>query len=270
LAIAGVLLAQTSKTAPATAITVKTATTAPASAPATASAPAINKQDTSYSIGLHAGRRFIQEVQQNGIDVDVPAMLQGIEDGLKGAPSRLSEAQMQAGLEEVNRQAEAKKVALAKEAEAQRAEQAEKNRVEGEAYLAANAKREGVTVLPDGLQYEVIRQGEGPRPQPTDTVKVHYRGTFIDGTEFDSSYKRDKPVSFPLNAVIKGWTEGVGLMPVGSKYKLYIPSDLAYGPAGRGARMPPNSVLVFEVELLENVAKDAGASASAPASQTTH
>ncbi|MDX8383781.1 MAG: FKBP-type peptidyl-prolyl cis-trans isomerase [Ghiorsea sp.] len=120
----------------------------------------------------------------------------------------------------------------------------------GEAFLLENAKKDGVKVTESGLQYEVLTQGDGAKPIATNTVKVHYKGTLIDGTEFDSSYKRGQPISFPLNGVIKGWTEGVALMAVGSKYKFYIPSDLAYGPRGAGAKIGPNATLVFEVELL--------------------
>ena len=135
--------------------------------------------------------------------------------------------------------------------------QAEKNKVAGEenskigaAFLLENAKKDGVKVTESGLQYEVLVKGDGEKPAATNTVKVHYQGTLIDGTEFDSSYKRGQPISFPLNGVIKGWTEGVALMSVGSKYKFYIPSDLAYGSRGAGAKIGPNATLIFEVELL--------------------
>lgn len=263
LALSAVLLAQTPPNA-SPGITVKPTATAPATAPATASAPALEKKDVSYAVGIEAGKRFLMEIQMSGIDLDVADMLEGIQDGLGGKPARLSDAQVQAGLEEAKRQADATRQSRMREAETQRAEQGDKNKAEGEAFLAKNATREGVKTLPDGLQYEVIKQGDGPKPEPTDVVKVHYRGTFIDGSEFDSSYKRNEPATFPLNGVIKGWTEGVALMPVGSKYKLYIPSDLAYGPQGRGAKVPPNSLLIFEVELLEIVAKP-GSPASGPA-----
>jgi FKBP-type peptidyl-prolyl cis-trans isomerase FkpA len=120
----------------------------------------------------------------------------------------------------------------------------------GKAFLAENAKKEGVVTTPSGLQYKVIRQGDGPKPLATNNVEVHYRGTLVDGTEFDSSYKRNKSISFWLNQVIKGWTEGLQLMPVGSKYELYIPYELAYGPEGRPPVIPKFATLIFEVELL--------------------
>ena len=128
---------------------------------------------------------------------------------------------------------------------------AEKNQKEGEAFLAANAKKAGVKTLPSGLQYLVMKEGHGNKPAATDSVTVHYRGTLIDGaTEFDSSYKRNQPATFPLNQVIKGWTEGVQLMKEGATYKFFIPSQLAYGPRGAGGLIGPNSTLIFEVELI--------------------
>ena len=121
----------------------------------------------------------------------------------------------------------------------------------GQAFLAANAKKEGVVTTASGLQYKVLQAGTGPRPKATDTVNVHYRGTFIDGKTFDSSYDRGEPISFGLNQVIRGWTEGVQLMPVGSKYEFYIPYNLAYGERGAGGAIPGYATLIFQVELLE-------------------
>jgi len=128
-----------------------------------------------------------------------------------------------------------------------------KNKAKGEKFLAGNAKKEGVTTTASGLQYLVLKSGNGKKPKATDTVKVNYEGKLIDGTVFDSSYKRGKPVSFPLNQVIKGWTEGLQLMPVGSKYRLFLPSELAYGAHGAGSRIGPNTTLIFDVELLSIV-----------------
>ncbi|MBV8968540.1 MAG: FKBP-type peptidyl-prolyl cis-trans isomerase, partial [Verrucomicrobia bacterium] len=127
---------------------------------------------------------------------------------------------------------------------------AEKNKAEGKKFLDENAKKDGVTTLPDGLQYKVVKQGTGEKPKPTDVVEVNYRGTFIDGKEFDSSEKNGGPVSFPVNEVIKGWSEALTLMPIGSKWQLFIPSDLAYGDEGEGDDIQPGSTLVFDVELL--------------------
>lgn len=128
---------------------------------------------------------------------------------------------------------------------------AQSDKEKGEAFLKENATKEGVKTLPSGLQYKHIKEGDGKSPKATDTVKVHYRGTLIDGTEFDSSYKRNEPIEFPLNGVIKGWTEGVQLMKEGGKIMLFIPSDLAYGERGAGGVIPPNATLVFEIELLK-------------------
>lgn len=122
---------------------------------------------------------------------------------------------------------------------------------EGKAFLTKNKKKKGVTTTASGLQYEVIAMGDGPKPRATDTVEVHYRGTLLDGTEFDSSYRRGQTATFPLNGVIRGWTEGVQLMPVGSKFRFFIPPELAYGARGAGTAIGPNATLIFEVELLD-------------------
>jgi FKBP-type peptidyl-prolyl cis-trans isomerase len=135
--------------------------------------------------------------------------------------------------------------------EKQRASAGEANRAAGEAFLETNAQRPEVTVTDSGLQYEVLEEGDGATPEASNTVTVHYRGTLIDGTEFDSSYSRGEPATFPLNGVISGWTEGLQLMPVGSKYKFYVPADLAYGDRGAGQQIKPGATLIFEVELLE-------------------
>jgi FKBP-type peptidyl-prolyl cis-trans isomerase len=135
----------------------------------------------------------------------------------------------------------------------------EVNKKEGEAFLAANKNKEGVVTLPSGLQYKILKEGAGPKPTATDSVVCNYRGTLLDGTEFDSSYKRGQPVTFPVNRVIKGWTEALQLMPVGSKWQLFVPAELAYGPrGGAGGAIGPNATLIFEVELIsiENKAKE--------------
>jgi FKBP-type peptidyl-prolyl cis-trans isomerase len=144
---------------------------------------------------------------------------------------------------------------------------AQKNKTEGEKFLADNKKKEGVKTTASGLQYKVLKEGSGPQPQGSDVVTVNYRGTLIDGTEFDSSYKRGQPATFPLTGVIKGWTEGLQLMKVGSKYQLFIPSNLAYGERQMGPDIGPDSTLTFEVELLD--VKPAGAAASPSPSATT-
>jgi FKBP-type peptidyl-prolyl cis-trans isomerase len=170
--------------------------------------------------------------------------MQGLRDALGNGKARFSDEQVQEILTAFQSQAVAAE-------EARMSKLAEENKAKGAAYLDANGKREGVTTLDSGLQYEVMKAAEGPAPKATDTVKVHYSGTLIDGTKFDSSYDRGTPAVFPLDGVIRGWTEGLQKMQVGSKYRFVIPSELAYGANPRpGGPIDPNAVLVFEVELL--------------------
>ncbi len=192
-------------------------------------------QQASYLFGRDIG----ETMKQRGFDIDPQALVLGILDVLQGKPSRLDPQQAQTVLQQYVKQLMAKRKA-----------QAEANKKAGEKFLAANAKRRGVVTLPSGVQYEVLRPGKGDKPKPTDTVTVHYRGTLIDGTVFDSSYERKKPATFRLDRVIKGWSEAVQQMRPGAKFKVYIPAHLAYGenpPAG----LPPNATLIFEIELLE-------------------
>jgi FKBP-type peptidyl-prolyl cis-trans isomerase FklB len=214
------------------------ATPAPAEKPA-AEKPAISKQDLGYAIGtMIAGN-----LKQQGLDVDVAELAKGISDTLEGKKPRLDETQVQQvmmAMQQQQMQAQQEKAAAA----------AGKNKEEGAAFLAKNGKEEGVVTTASGLQYKILKQGDGAKPTATDTVKVHYHGTLLDGKVFDSSVDRGEPISFPLNGVIKGWTEGVQLMPVGSKFKFFIPSDLAYGDNGAGADIEPGATLIFEVELI--------------------
>jgi len=198
-----------------------------------------DKSKLSYAIGMDIGA----SLKSLNADLDRPALLAALNDRLDGAKLKLSEADA----------AKAKQAFFKKQAEQVAAKQkaaGEKNKVDGEKFLAANGKKKGVTTTKSGLEYEVLKQGDGAKPKATDKVTVNYRGTLIDGTEFDSSYKRGQPVTFPLNGVIKGWTEGVQMMNVGSKFKFVLPSELAYGARGAGPKIGPNSTLVFEVELL--------------------
>lgn len=218
------------------------ATPAPASeAPEVDPALASEDAQFSYLVGSNVG----QQLKQVGIIFNADAFKLGLEDAVGGAKPRVSEEQAQKLFQSFN----------AKRMEAVNKEKAEKAKADlekGSAYLAETAKKEGVQKTESGILYEVLNPGTegGAKPAATSTVKVHYTGTLIDGTKFDSSVDRGEPAEFPLNGVIKGWTEGLQLMPLGSKYRFHIPSDLAYGPDGRPG-IPPNSVLVFEVELLE-------------------
>ncbi len=196
-------------------------------------------QKFSYAMGMDVGK----SLKNLDAEVDADAFALAVKDVLAGNEAKLPE--------EVA--ANIKQTFFRKKQEEQmkkRQNAAAENQAKGEKFLAENAKKDGVKVTDSGLQYEVIKQGDGPKPTPENTVKVHYKGTTIDGVEFDSSYSRGQPISFPLNGVIKGWTEGVALMPVGSKYRFFIPAELAYGERGAGAKIGPNSTLIFEVELL--------------------
>jgi FKBP-type peptidyl-prolyl cis-trans isomerase FklB len=197
------------------------------------------KDKVSYSIGLDIGTNF----KQQAIEVDPDVLARGVKDAMSDAKPLLSEEEVQAVMSAFEQEMKEKTIALNKEL-------GDKNIKEGEAFLAENKKKEGVVTLPSGLQYKVITAGTGKKPKATDTVTTQYRGTLIDGTEFDSSYKRGQPATFPVTGVITGWTEALQLMPVGSKWQLFIPSNLAYGPRGAGHVIGPNATLVFEVELL--------------------
>jgi len=193
----------------------------------------------SYAIGMDIG----MSVKSLKADLDRTALLAAINDRLDGGTLKLSEDDAGKAKQAFFKQQSEKRATEQKAA-------GEKNKADGAAFLAENGKKKGVTTTKSGLQYEVIKKGNGAKPKATDKVTVHYRGTLIDGAEFDSSYKRGQPVTFPLNGVIKGWTEGVQLMPAGSTFKFVIPSELAYGSNGAGPKIGPDSVLVFEVELI--------------------
>ena len=214
---------------------------------ALAPAPALHAQELtteqeklSYSLGLILGQKLKMDIE----DLDVDAFRSGVETIYSDEEPLLNDQQ----IGEVMQGFQQRKMEEQQQAMAQLADE---NKKAGEAYMAENADKDGVTTTESGLQYEELAAGEGDSPEASDTVKVHYRGTLIDGTEFDSSYARNQPVSFPLDGVIPGWTEGLQLMKEGGKARLVIPSDLAYGPGGMGNAIGPNETLVFEVELLE-------------------
>lgn len=199
------------------------------------------QEKISYSLGTDIGKNL----KRTMYEFDEAALYQGIKDALAEKELLMEDEEIQRMMGLFQRKAgEAQQKA--------RAEQGEKNKTEGEKFLAENKNKEGIVVLPSGLQYKVLVEGKGKSPKATDKVKVHYKGTFIDGSEFDSSYKRNKPAEFSVNGVIKGWTEALQLMKEGSKWMLYIPSELAYGvnPPPR-SNISPNATLIFEVELLE-------------------
>jgi FKBP-type peptidyl-prolyl cis-trans isomerase FklB len=200
------------------------------------SAPLKDQKDkVSYSIGLNIGSNLTRQ----NVEINPDALTAGIKDGIAGKP-QLTQDQI-------------KDVMTAFEKDMQQKQKAagEKNAAEGAKFLEENKKKEGVKATASGLQYKVIKEGTGAQPKATDTVQVNYRGTLINGKEFDSSYKRGQPVTFPLNGVIKGWTEGVQLMKTGSKYQFFVPPNLAYGERAAGPDITPNSTLIFEVELLD-------------------
>lgn len=225
--------------------TAKSATKSTAKGPAVALKT--QKEKASYAIGLNIGK----SMKKDAVDIDPALLSRGIRDALAGNKPLLSDADAQAALMALQadlRKKQEEKLQIAGEA----------NKKEGEAFLAANKSKEGVVALPSGLQYKILKEGTGPKPTAADTVICNYRGTLLDNTEFDSSYKRGQPATFPVGQVIKGWTEALQLMPVGSKWQLFVPSELAYGPRGVGGDIGPNSTLIFEVELLSIQGKEAG------------
>ena len=194
----------------------------------------------SYSFGVD----FSKRLQEQGVELDIKALTRGIEDAAKGKKLALQENEML----EAKTSFQEKLIAKLKQ---KQKEIGDKNLKEGEAFLAENAKKEGVVTTKSGLQYKIIKSGDGATPGLEDTVSTHYKGTLIDGREFDSSYKRNAPATFPVSGVIKGWTEALQLMKVGDKWQLFIPGNLAYGDQARSELIQANSTLIFEIELLE-------------------
>jgi FKBP-type peptidyl-prolyl cis-trans isomerase len=212
-----------------------------------------SKDKFSYALGMKMGGNL----KKQEVPVDPAILARGLKDALSGGKTLMTDDEAQAALSQV--QNDLRK----KQQEKMQAEGAA-NKKEGDAFLAANKGKEGVVTTPSGLEYKILKQGTGPKPAATDSVVCNYKGTLINGTEFDSSYKRGQPATFPVSGVIKGWTEALQLMPVGSKWQLFIPSDLAYGERGPGPEIGPNSTLIFEVELLsiQDKSKDKAPDAS--------
>ena len=218
----------------------KTETAAKTAVPA----PLTTRKDKfSYALGMNIGAGLGANLKKQSVEVDWNLVSQGLKDANSGAKTRLTEDQAKAVLTEVQNE-------VRKEQQEKMKQAAASNKTEGEAFLAANKNKEGVVALPSGLQYKILTAGTGPKPTASDTVVCNYRGTLINGTEFDSSYKRGQTATFGVGQVIKGWTEALQLMPVGSKWQLFIPSSLAYGERGAGAEIGPHATLIFEVELL--------------------
>ena len=227
----------------------KPATGAPGTQSAAKKAPAATAKSTfalktqkdkaSYALGMNIG----SGLHRQGIPVDPAIVARGLRDAMAGGKTLMTEDEMKATLQQLSTDVHKLQEAKAHEA-------GEANRKEGESFLTANKAKEGVKVLADGLQYKVLTEGKGPKPTASDTVTVNYRGTLVNGKEFDSSYKRGQPATFPVGGVIKGWTEALQLMPVGSKWQLFIPADLAYGDHSPSPDIGPGDTLIFEVDLL--------------------
>jgi len=201
------------------------------------------KDQISYIIGRDMARNFSQQ----GLDLDVDVLAASMKEGLSGQPSRLTQEQMQAAMQQLQEQMGGPD----EDDDNQASNDMGNNKEEGQNFLSENKNRAGVTTLPSGLQYEVITEGNGKKPTLKSSVTTHYHGTLINGTVFDSSYQRGQPATFPVNGVIAGWTEALQLMPEGSKWRLYIPSELAYGKRGAGRDIGPDTALIFDVELLK-------------------
>jgi FKBP-type peptidyl-prolyl cis-trans isomerase FklB len=198
-----------------------------------------DKDKVSYAIGVNIGK----SMRKDAVDIDPTIFSRGMKDALGGGKLLLTDDEMKIALTKLQGELRAKQEEAMQKA-------GEINKKAGDDFLAQNKTKEGVVALPDGLQYKILKEGTGPKPAATDSVVCNYRGTLLDGTEFDSSYKRGQPATFPVSGVIKGWTEAVQLMPVGSKWQLFVPAELAYGNRGAGPDIGPNSTLIFEVELL--------------------
>jgi FKBP-type peptidyl-prolyl cis-trans isomerase FklB len=225
--------------------TTKSAQTPAKPGPGTAArkpAPLVLKtprDKASYAIGLNIGKGL----HRDSVDIDPSILLRGLKDAMAGGKPLLTDDEVKAAMVAIQSD-------VRKRQEAKMAIAGDENKKVGDAFLAENKTKEGVVTLPSGLQYKILKQGTGPKPSATDSVVCNYKGTLIDNTEFDSSYKRGQSATFPVGQVIKGWTEVLQLMPVGSKWQVFVPSELGYGVRGAGAGIGPNATLIFEIELL--------------------
>ncbi len=241
LLLAGAMAQQPANPKPSSPANSGTAASTQKSPAASSSAAALptQKDKLSYAIGMNVG----SGLRRDGVDVDPNLVARGLQDVMAGGKTLMTDEQAESFIVALRNQ-------LREKAMAQREQEATTNKTEGDAFLAANKSKPGVVTLPSGLQYKVLKAGTGPKPTASDTVKCNYRGTLINGTEFDSSEKHGGPATFPVSGVIKGWTEALQLMPVGSKWQLFVPPDLAYGARGADDVIGPNATLIFEVELL--------------------
>ena len=215
-----------------------------------AAAPALTtrKDKFSYALGMNIG----MGMHKQGLDVDPDIVMRGFKDSFTDSKLAMTEDEAKASLTELQND-------MRKKMQEKAQHVGDVNKKEGTTFLAENKAKEGVVVLPSGLQYKILKEGTGPKPTASDSVVCNYKGTLINGKEFDSSYKRGEPATFPVSGVIKGWTEALQLMPVGSKWQLFIPADLAYGERGAGADIGPGATLIFEVELMSIQDKNAAA-----------
>jgi FKBP-type peptidyl-prolyl cis-trans isomerase len=244
----------TAKTAPAPTAGAQKAPAAKTGATTTPKTPVpftlkTQKDKVSYAVGMNVGKGVAARLKQQSVEVNQAVLLRGMKDALAGGKMLLTEEEERTVLTQLTLEARKKQEEQMKLA-------AEPNKKIGEEYLTANKAKEGVVTLPSGLQYKILTEGTGPKPAAADTVVCNYRGTLISGTEFDSSYKRGQPLSIQVNRVIKGWTEALQLMSVGSKWQLFIPSDLGYGDGGQPPTIGPGATLIFEVELVSIQGKD--------------
>lgn len=221
-----------------------------------------DKEKLGYAIGMFEAGNLKNQVKAADIDIDMDALLKAYKDTVTGAPTLINEAQEREIITELRTDLRAKQMEKQKHAMEERQALAEKSKKEGDAFLAANKNKAGVQTFPSGLQYQVISEGTGETPKAGDTVTANYRGTFTDGKEFDAS-RPGQPATFAVTGVIPGWTEALEHMKVGAKWKLFIPSNLAYGERGQGPKIPPNSVLIFDIELVS--VKPAPTAAATPA-----
>ncbi len=200
----------------------------------------------SYALGMDLGN----QLKRQSVDIDATLFARGLREALAGAKTLLTEAEAQAIIVELQKEAMKKQQAMLEEQKKNLKASSEKNLKEGETFLAENKKKEGVVTLASGVQYKIIKAGSGKKPVADDTVTFHYKGTLLDGTEYDNSYKRNQPITVPVKGVIKGWSEALQLMPAGSIWQLFIPSSLAYREIGYGSMIGPNATLIVEVELI--------------------